>query len=669
MKINNIYFTLIVLLLTVLSSTTFAAKDNKEYSQDESTKAFLTWFKDMGGKATGVTVGISESMGRGVFATETLKQDDPVLSVPLSMCMCRDTALHDKSKRVRKAYKSLRDDEDLVALFILREISKGSRSTFEPYLKVLPKRVPLTSFFSENELKALQDKRRVSDAKRRARQLRNRFKKLSRHVKDLFKDIPEKKRRNKYSDYAWAVAVVGSRALSMSGTKYLVPFADMFNYAPHHEEREANNGAEFLRYHKVQRGNFNVFADRACTSGNQLVEDYGDNTNSLYINHHGFVVEENPFDCVELDMPKINRKEKLRYKLATRMHLNTRPPVCIQPGKKHLPKVLTDHFKALAFSDDWVDKCLKWLGKDNTKQPSEGAYNKCFSKVDASILTRSRRLFHDALKTKLKSFPTTYDEDKLLLESSGKSNGGLLSVKLNYHEIVAIKYRMAQKRLLSLLMVEHGAKAHTASSGGEGSSSDDGVAGKNKNSNAAELEQQKSDEAKAKAFNEWFATFNAPVNKIEARAVPGMRIGTITTEHVKAEEVYLAVPEDALMDSDSAQRCDALGPMFDDLKKKHPRGDKFHELLIHLIYERFVRNTDSFWWPYLNVIPSLKEMHAPAVSFTDSELDELRGSEIFDAIQVYKDKIRRKYKGVNKHLFSKYKKILPPEVYTYDNYR
>ena len=26
----------------------------------------------------------------------------------------------------------------------------------------------------------------------------NRFKKLSRHVKDLFKDIPEKKRRNKY---------------------------------------------------------------------------------------------------------------------------------------------------------------------------------------------------------------------------------------------------------------------------------------------------------------------------------------------------------------------------------------------------------------------------------------------------------------------------------------
>ena len=40
--------------------------------------------------------------------------------------------------------------------------------------------------------------------------------------------------------------------------------------------------------------------------------------------------------------------------------------------------------------------------------------------------------------------------------------GGILSVKLTYHETVAIKYRMAQKRLLSLLMVEHGTKLHVA---------------------------------------------------------------------------------------------------------------------------------------------------------------------------------------------------------------
>ena len=89
-----------------------------------SPRVLLTWFQDMGGRATGVTVGISQDMGRGIFATETLKQDDPVLSVPL-VCACAVTRPCDKSKRVRKAYKALRDDEDLVAKFILREISKG----------------------------------------------------------------------------------------------------------------------------------------------------------------------------------------------------------------------------------------------------------------------------------------------------------------------------------------------------------------------------------------------------------------------------------------------------------------------------------------------------------------------------------------------------------------
>eukprot|EP00945_MAST-04E_sp_MAST-4E-sp1_P002179 g2179.t1 len=662
-QLRRLFATLLPFLILLGA---YASKEG--YSQDESTKAFLTWFKDMGGKAKEVTVGISKDMGRGVFATNTLKQDDMVLSVPLSMCMCRDTALHDKSKRVRNAYRSLRNDEDLVALFILRELAKGSDSRFEPYLAVLPKRVPLTMFFSDAELKALQNPRRTSEAKRRARQLKNRFKQLGKQVKALFKDIPENRRLDKYKNYAWAIAVVGSRALSMSGKKYLVPFADMFNYAPHHEEREANNGAEFLRYHKVQNGHFNVFADRACDGGEQLVEDYGDNTNTLYINHHGFVVEENPFDCVEVIMPQVRRDERLRHKLADRMRMNNRRPMCLQPGKP-LPKEVSDHVKLMAFPDDHIETCLDVLGKDKQKKVTETAYQKCFAGLSEQILSRSRRLFNELLKNALKSYSTTYEDDKALIASTGKKGArGLLAVELSYHDEVAIRYRMSQKRLLSLLIVEHGART---------SASENKVDRKNskeeKNSGGAKQltpeEEFASDEKKAKEFNDWFAKFNAPVNKIKAAAVPGMRIGTITTEHVKAEEVYLGVPVESIMDSSSARQCDHLGPMFSELLAKHPRGDAFHELLIHLVYERFVRKEKSFWWPYLNVIPSLPEMHAPAVAWTDYELDQLTGSLVLPHVKAYKDKIRRKYKGVKKHLFSKYSEYLPPNVYSYDNYR
>ena len=83
------------------------------------------------------------------------------------------------------------------------------------------------------------------------------------------------------------------------------------------------------------------------------------------------------------------------------------------------------------------------------------------------------------------------------------------------------------------------------------------------------------------------------------------------------------------------------------------------------MYERFVRNIDSFWWPYLNVIPSLPEMHAPAVSYTDDELMNSMAEIFWNA---YKDK-KGGNTSVKKHLFSKYADILPPEVYTYDNYR
>lgn len=44
-------------------------------------------------------------------------------------------------------------------------------------------------------------------------------------------------------------------------------------------------------------------ADRATNAGDQVFEDYGDNSNALYLDHHGFVPHApNPFDCVSLTL-------------------------------------------------------------------------------------------------------------------------------------------------------------------------------------------------------------------------------------------------------------------------------------------------------------------------------------------------------------------------------
>lgn len=48
------------------------------------------------------------------------------------------------------------------------------------------------------------------------------------------------------------MSLVGSRALTLWGKKYMVPFADMYNYQPHAQTREADSGRHFLRYHKAR---------------------------------------------------------------------------------------------------------------------------------------------------------------------------------------------------------------------------------------------------------------------------------------------------------------------------------------------------------------------------------------------------------------------------------
>lgn len=75
-----------------------------------------------------------------------------------------------------------------------------------------------------------------------------------------------------------------SRALTIRGQKFLVPFADMFNYAPQAETRDADRGSHFLKYHILGEETFTVKADRDAQPGSQLFEDYGDNPNTMCVN-------------------------------------------------------------------------------------------------------------------------------------------------------------------------------------------------------------------------------------------------------------------------------------------------------------------------------------------------------------------------------------------------
>lgn len=177
-----------------------------------------------------------------------------------------------------------------------------------PHVQALPSHVPLPNTFTNEELDLLEDKRHAMAANKRKRRDRRRLKKVVAPAvaKAVDGATPgEIASATSLESYLWALNLVGSRALTIRGRKYLVPFADMFNYEPHGDTRDADSGANFLKYHKLGEKTFDIVADRAASAGEQLFEDYGDNGNELYLNHHGFVAANNPFDCVRLQLPPI----------------------------------------------------------------------------------------------------------------------------------------------------------------------------------------------------------------------------------------------------------------------------------------------------------------------------------------------------------------------------
>ena len=116
------------------------------------------------------------------------------------------------------------------------------------------------------------------------------------------------KRRCALGMFLWAGSVVGSRAMTIRGNKYLVPVADFHNHLPHPEQRDGSNGERFLAFHSLHQDRFVVKADRPAIAGEQAFEDYGDSDPIMFFVHHGFVAPVGGTgDCARLQLPRIDQ--------------------------------------------------------------------------------------------------------------------------------------------------------------------------------------------------------------------------------------------------------------------------------------------------------------------------------------------------------------------------
>lgn len=165
------------------------------------------------------------------------------------------------------------------------------------------------------------------------------------------------------------------------------------------------------------------------------------------------------------------------------------------------------------------------------------------------------------------------------------------------------------------------------------------------------LVNAEADDASIEVFNRWFRALPhvGKVNVEPMHLKDGRRLGLKALAAIPAETVYLAVPQAALMDRNSSRACPELGPALQEaenhglLRKAGPKDRGTQELLLHLLYERFVKAEASFWWPYLRLLPSREEMSVPY--FLEDEALEriLNGSMMVHAVRQQQHERRVTY--------------------------
>ena len=201
-----------------------------------------------------------------------------------------------------------KSDEAGVLAGLMTEYCRGEASKFYEYFQVLPKDIPNLNQVDPSLLDQLEDDSLAAQVKMVQQDIEAQYSAFKSKVMgdpelwDKEKlDIPAPT----LEQYRWGASVVDSRGLRFTGRVYLAPFADMFNYAPHTELRDSNQGNFFLEHHKVdeETGDMIILSDRQAMPGQQLYEDYGDNSDQIYAQYHGFVAEANPFRCVRLALP------------------------------------------------------------------------------------------------------------------------------------------------------------------------------------------------------------------------------------------------------------------------------------------------------------------------------------------------------------------------------
>lgn len=556
-------------------------------------------------------------------------------------------------------YNSQLIHQDIViALYLMVQCTLKDDSLFYPYLDILPSYIiPRLDTFNDEELDMLQDEDLKDLAKNSYHQLHSLWQSEKFHsflssminatnhndnVKSKDAGIAQCMSFQSFHKY---VAIVSSRAMVLQGTKYLTPLAEFANYHPRKDDRKlmkGRMGQSFTLYHEHNNnGSITVFADRNVLYGEQIFEDYGDIDNSLYLEAHGFVPNENPFHCAMVssklipspkDIPMILRKALVALKILPEKDSELYPPpsVCILDDGSISDNGVEAYLTVIAMIRDGnqeiMEQCSEALDTDDEE----------LVKLQCLHYDGHKQILYELIQSlstqSLCQSASTLKEDSYLLNSLLEDNQPSNSLGEDpTKKILALKFRMADKRIFhNIAAVNDDFDCSQIDDIEKNHPSVRGVSNPMINK-PSESKTEMETSILLKKFNKFIDSLDMPVRKVEAKFVGGdMRIGVVATEDIEEGDVYLSINSSSVIDLDTAtiETNGQMNKVLDLLKLSQQDGG-FEVLLLFLLHERFISKQRSKWYPYLELLPTVYEMRQSSPLFFDDVLyDYAAGSNL-----------------------------------------
>lgn len=649
---------------------------------------FLSWFRARGGIIDGVSLQEFPNMGRGVLSIKDIQEGSAILTIPYSMIFSSISMSVSKDPLHVKLSEAFSNIDESLAIVggILLESLRGKDSSFYEYIQVLPKYIPNLSYFSSKSLDELQDLSFKKEVEKASSNQKDSFYEFKQQIEKIWPE--EMVTKVSMENFQWAQSVVDSRGLRFKGKIYLAPFADMFNYAPHPQVRKSNSGEFFLKHHRLSEEDqaLYILADRKTSKGEQLMEDYGDNADKIYLQYHGFAIDDNPFRCVTVYAPhaKGMRQQQIIDNIGLGTGDSGRFSHCMDSsGESSLPFLV--YMTIIGFTEEQTDICYEATktqlsfpelaercGFDQVVKEFRMALKQYGSSSTTKISVQTSNvifLIKKQIEELASSEKTTIEADEKVLASMERA-----SDKASEQKRIAVRYRLnlkksrrnLEERYISLSrlpiqheMAEEASQSNDADNNDPDDNKENGVRETDfdEELQAGEMNISSSEEGvtlqeQLDRFNRWFQSTNPSINHLKASFLPGWRIGTITTTDVKQEDVYLGVPKSIIMDSTMAKAdSHGVGELIAGLTAKYgPNSrDDFHELLFLLVNEYVRLGDTSFFWPYLSLLPTPADQGIVPTTWTSDEIaTRLKPSHLKDSLMEYQARNRRTYDSIVK---------------------